>query len=64
MFLDPNKPFHTCNADKFEGCAASYKVVCYFNVKHLIIFLALAFSLFNCIRYFVLQALYKLCVSL
>jgi len=46
MFLDPEKPLHTCIAQKCDGCRVSEKLVCHFNFRQLLIFLLMALPVF------------------
>jgi len=39
MFLEPDKPLHTCNAENCHDCKLSDKLVCHFNIKQLFGFL-------------------------
>ena len=42
MFLDTDKPLHTCKAENCDGCEVSDKLVCHFGIRQLIIFLLMA----------------------
>ena len=39
MFLEPDKPLHTCHAENCHDCGLSDKLVCHFNIKQLFGFL-------------------------
>jgi hypothetical protein len=46
MFLDPNKPLHTCKFESCNNCEVSEKLNCHFDIKQLIRFLIIAFPPF------------------
>jgi hypothetical protein len=46
MFLDPDKPLHTCSAKSCLNCELSSKIYCHFNIKQLLGFLLMAFPAF------------------
>lgn len=45
IFLDPNKPLHTCKEKSCEGCNISHKLVCHFNGRQLALFMLLSVPL-------------------
>ncbi len=46
IFLDPEKPLHTCREERCDGCGVSGKLVCHFNGRQLAVFLTLAVPVF------------------
>lgn len=42
MFLNPDKPLYTCKAETCEGCELAEKLICYFNIRQLLVFLLIA----------------------
>lgn len=46
MFLDPQKPLHTCQAKSCNGCTVSNDISCHFTIKQLLHFLWLALTPF------------------
>jgi hypothetical protein len=46
MFLDPNRPLHTCSAENCNGCEAPNQLTCHFNGKQLLRFALIGFPPF------------------
>jgi hypothetical protein len=46
LFLDPNRPLHTCTSGNCETCALKHKINCHFSLSQLVKFLIFAFPPF------------------